>query len=141
VAASRRKGFKRPKISHICTVLKSSRTRTKNKLIIHLSTVHFLIMHTDPNPNLKHGRSENCETWRGRGITLLSNQPMRLNSSVVLACGRTRCSATVGEEFVSGTGVFMVAGGRRPATAIGSWVRGARSIARDGDWLPNTVCI
>jgi hypothetical protein len=32
----------------VCIVIKSSRTRTMNKLIIHSSTVYFLIMHTNP---------------------------------------------------------------------------------------------
>jgi hypothetical protein len=138
VTASRRKGFKRPKISHICTVLKSFRTHTKNKLIIHPSTVYFLIMHT--NPNLKHLADQRIVKPGGEGES---------RSSATSPCGytpawysrvRTRCSATVGEEFVSGTGVPMVAGGRQPRSDHGSEEHDP-SRGMSGDWLPNTVCI
>jgi hypothetical protein len=143
VTASRRKGFKRPKISHICTVLKSSRTHTKNKLIIHPSTVYFLIMHantnTNPNPNLKHWPIRELWNLEGKG----NHVPQQPAHVAILQRG-TRVWPDALQRHRWWGVCFRHwrshGGRRRPATAIGSWVRGARSIARDerGDWLPNT---
>jgi hypothetical protein len=51
-------------IDLICTVLKSSHIRIKNKLIIHPSPIYFSIMHRNPNP--KQDRSGTCGNWRER---------------------------------------------------------------------------